>query len=117
MSCLRYLCLFAHVVSNTYRVLFLFSFSSSRVPYVSSLDCSFLIAFWVFSNVCLFRISPYGKTWQLIYSGKTYNNYIYANIFPLITVTTCPFDIELDNLFNFSKVILIVYNLAYIFRY
>ena len=41
------------VVSNTYCVVFLFSFSSSCVPYVASfqIDCPFLTAPQVFSNI------------------------------------------------------------------
>ena len=49
MSYLCYLCLFAIVVSNTYRVVFLLCFSSSCVPYAASFpglsmfDCLFIL--------------------------------------------------------------------------
>jgi hypothetical protein len=56
VSYLRYLCLLTHSGVHTYCVVFLFCFSSSCVPYPMvpfSLDCPFLIASSVFSNVYL----------------------------------------------------------------
>jgi hypothetical protein len=56
MSYLHYVCL-RIVVSNTYCVVFLFCFSSSYVPNVaSSLECPFLIAPSVFSNIYLLKL-------------------------------------------------------------
>jgi hypothetical protein len=54
VSCLRYLCLFAILVSNTYCVVFLFCLSSSCAPYVANVsglsifDCPFVL-FLIFS--------------------------------------------------------------------
>ena len=48
------------MVSNTYCVVFLFCFSSSRIPYVASFsDCPFLIAPSIFSNVYIRYISVF----------------------------------------------------------
>ena len=56
MSYLCYVCL-RIVVSNTYCVVFLFCFSSSCVPNVAnSLECLFLIAPSVFSNIYLLKL-------------------------------------------------------------
>jgi hypothetical protein len=57
MSYLRCLCL-CIVVTNTYCVVFLFCFSSSMLPF--SLDCPFLIAPSIFSNVYILYISLIG---------------------------------------------------------
>jgi hypothetical protein len=57
MSYLRCLCL-CIVVFNTYCVVFLFCFSSSMLPV--SLDCPFVIAPSLFSNVYILYISLIG---------------------------------------------------------
>jgi hypothetical protein len=57
MCYLRSLCFFSIVVSNTYCVVFLFCFSSSMLPV--SLDCPFVIAPSIFSNVYLQYILLY----------------------------------------------------------
>ena len=47
-------------MSNTYCVVFLFCFSSSRIPYVASFsDCPFLIAPSIFSKVYIRYISVF----------------------------------------------------------
>jgi len=81
------------VVSNTYCVVFLLCFSSSCVPYIaSSLDCPFLIAPSVFSDVYyqtilvklefnldlwflrkIFFLSSSDKPTRLIYLHQKYN--------------------------------------------
>ena len=66
MCYLRYLCFLA---SNTYWVVFLFCFSSSCVLYVS-LDCQFLIAPSVFSNVYYVSFSRSGFLYNIL-SCKT----------------------------------------------
>ena len=87
MSYLHYLCLLI-VVSSTYCVVFLFFFTSSSVlcpTFNVSLDCPFLIAPSVFSNIYLdvpiFSVYPHKCMGFTIDQGEVYSIQFYVIMF------------------------------------